>query len=467
MSEKEHPRDDLLTTEELAHGMDVDTLVVDEVRLAVAMHNAGAVEKTLDELDPADAADVVEQLSAGETQAAARLAPGAFGGDVLAELSDDALEDVVESLNPRQLADAINEMEMDDAVQLVEELEENFRTGVLKQLAPKLRNLLESSLKFEEDSAGRLMQREFVTAPQFWTVGQLIDHVRQSSNENLPDVFYEVYVVDPAFHPVGTVALSTLIRAERNTPLTEVMTSLRAIVTPQMDQEDAAYLFEKYDLPSAPVVDNEGRLTGMIMVDDIVEVLHEEHKEDMLALAGVHEAGLADTVLETVRSRAPWLVINLITAILASAVIASFSAVIAKIVALAVLAPIVASMGGNAGTQGLAVTVRAIASRDITSANVRRIILREIMAGLINGLIFAVIMGPIAWLWFDSVLIALVIGAAMLINLLIAGLAGILVPLGLKRFGADPAVASSVFVTTATDVVGFFVFLGLATLILL
>ncbi|MCF6207925.1 MAG: FAD-dependent oxidoreductase, partial [Ghiorsea sp.] len=213
----------------------------------------------------------------------------------------------------------------------------------------------------------------------------------------------------------------------------------------------------------APVVDAEGRLTGMIMVDDIVEVLQEEYTEDMLALAGVNEAGLADTIMETVRSRVPWLAINLGTAILASAVIATFSAVISKIVALAVLAPIVASMGGNAGTQGLAVAVRSIASRDITSSNVRRIVLREISAGLINGLIFAAIMGPIAYLWFHSVLLALVIGAAMLINLLIAGLAGILVPLGLKKLGADPAVASSVFVTTATDVIGFFVFLGLAT----
>ncbi len=467
MSEKKHLRDDVIATDEMAHGVGVDTHVVDDVRLAVAQRNAGAVEKTLDDLDPADAADVVEQLSAHETQAAARLAPDAFGGDVLAELSDDALEDVVESLNPRQIADAINDMEMDDAVQLVEELDKDFRAQVLQQLAPDIRNLLEAGLKFEEDSAGRLMQRDFVTAPQFWTTRQLIDHVRLSPNDSLPDVFYEVYIVTPAFHPVGSVALSALLRADRDTPLADIMTGLRAVVTPQMDQEDVAYLFEKYDLPSAPVVDHEGRLTGMIMIDDIVEVLQEEHTEDILALAGVNDAGLADTVLETVRSRAPWLLINLVTAILASAVIASFSPVISKIVALAVLAPIVASMGGNAGTQGLAVAVRAIASRDITSANVRRIILREIMTGLINGLIFAVIIGPIAWLWFDSVLISVVIGAAMLINLLIAGLAGILVPLGLKRFGADPAVASSVFVTTATDVVGFFVFLGLATLVLL
>ncbi len=467
MSDNNDLRDTSTASEDRAGGVYVDTQAVDDVRDAVAAHNAYAVEKTLDDLDPADAADVVEQLSANETQAAARLAPEAFGGDVLAELSDDALEDVVESLNPQQVADAITDMELDDAVQLVEELDEQFRVGVLAKLAPDVRASLESSLKFEEDSAGRLMQREFVTAPQFWTVGQLVDHVRLADEDNLPDVFYEVYVVDPAFHPVGTVAVSTLLRAGRDTALSTLMSTLRAVVTPQMDQEDVAYLFEKYDLPSAPVVDVEGRLTGMIMVDDIVEVLHEEHTEDMLALAGVNEAGLADTIMETVRSRAPWLAINLGTAILASIVIAMFSTVISKIVALAVLAPIVASMGGNAGTQGLAVAVRAIASRDITSSNVRRIILREISAGLINGLIFAVIMGPIAYFWFHSLPLAMVIGAAMLINLLIAGLAGILVPLGLKQFGADPAVASSVFVTTATDVIGFFVFLGLATLVLL
>ncbi|PHS28280.1 MAG: magnesium transporter [Robiginitomaculum sp.] len=467
MSENKNPRDNASTTEELTRGVHVDTQVVDEVRIAVAQRDATGVGKALDELDPADAADVVEQLSANETQAAARLAPEAFGGDVLAELSDDALEDVVESLNPTQIADAINDMEFDDAVQLIEELGERLRDGVLSILEPGIRDSIKNSLKFEEDSAGRLMQREFVTAPQFWTVGQLIDHVRKAPPDTLPEIFYEVYVVDPAFHPIGSVALSSLLRAKPATTLTEVMAPLRAVVTPQMDQEDAAYLFEKYDLPSAPVVDAEGRLTGMIMVDDIVEVLQEEHTEDMLALAGVNEAGLADTILETVRSRVPWLAINLGTAILASGVIAMFSDIIAKIVALAVLAPIVASMGGNAGTQGLAVAVRAIASRDITSANVRRIILREITAGLINGLIFAAIMGPIAYLWFHSVLLSVVIGAAMLINLLIAGLAGILVPLGLKKLGADPAVASSVFVTTATDVIGFFVFLGLATLILL
>ncbi len=467
MDEQDHSHDSIMATEELAGGVHVDTQAVDDVRNAVAERDAIAVEKTLDEMDPADAADVVEQLSANETQAAARLAPEAFGGDVLAELSDDALEDVVESLNTRQIADAINEMDFDDAVQLVEELDDSLRAGVLSKLTPEVRSALENSLKFEEDSAGRLMQRDFVTAPQYWTVGQLIDYVRQASKDRLPEVFYEVYVVDPAFHPLGSIALSALLRAEREMPLTKIMAPLRAVVTPKMDQEDAAYLFEKYDLPSAPVVDEQGRLTGMIMVDDIVEVLQEEHKEDMLALAGVNEAGLADTVLETVRSRAPWLIINLGTAILASSVIASFSAVISKVVALAVLAPIVASMGGNAGTQGLAVAVRSIASRDITSANVRRIIIREVSAGLINGLIFAAIIGPIAYIWFHSIPIAMVIGAAMLINLLIAALAGILVPLGLKKLGADPAVASSVFVTTATDVIGFFVFLGLATLVLL
>jgi magnesium transporter len=467
MSETPNLRDELKASEELAGDVHVDTQAVDDVRTAVAEQNADAVERTLDELDPADAADVVEQLSANETQAAARLAPDAFGGDVLAELSDDALEDVVESLNPQQIADAISEMELDDAVQLVEELDEKFRSGVLAQLAPAIRDSLENSLQFKEDSAGRLMQRDFVSAPQFWTIQQLLEHVRQAPDETIPDVFFEVYVVDPSFHPVGSVALSAMMRAEPDTTLGDIMADLRAVVTPQMDQEDVAYLFDKYDLPSAPVVDNAGRLTGMIMVDDIVEVLQEEHTEDMLALAGVNESGLADTVLETVRSRAPWLAINLATAILASTVIATFSAVIGKIVALAVLAPIVASMGGNAGTQGLAVAVRSISARDITSSNVRRIIFREIFAGLINGLIFAAIMGPIAYIWFQSVSLALVIGAAMLINLLIAGLAGILVPLSLRRLGADPAVASSVFVTTVTDVIGFFVFLGLATLVLL
>ena len=459
--EKQHHAD------EQAGAVDVDTHAVDEVRSAVAAHNADAVEKTLEEMDPADAADVVEQLSAGEAQAAARLAPEAFGGDVLAELSDDAREDVVESLNPQQIADAIDEMELDDAVQLVEELDDDVRKQVLDLLKPDVREAIKTSLKFGEDSAGRLMQREFVAAPQFWTTGHLIDYLRDTPEDSLPEVFFEVYVVDPAFHPIGSVALSALLRAERRTPLRAIMTPLRAIVTPDMDQEDVAYLFEKYDLPSAPVVDEEGRLTGMIMVDDIVEVLQEEHTEDMLALAGVNDSGTTDTVLETVKSRVPWLVVNLATAILASSVIAMFSGVIAKVVALAALAPIIASMGGNAGTQGLAVAVRALATRNISRANARRIIAREMAAGFIDGLIFALIMGPIAYMWFHSLPVAIIIGAAMIINLLAAGLAGILIPLGLKTIGADPAVASAVFVTTVTDVVGYFVVLGLATLILL
>lgn len=467
MSNKEHTTENAAHSHEFATGVGVDPQVVDHLQLAVARGDADDIEATLNRLDPADTADIVEQLSTEEMQSAARLAPKSFGGDVLAELSDYALEDVVETLDSAHIAHAITDMAFDDAVQLVEELEENARQDVLGQLPPQDRASIENSLSFDEDSAGRLMQRNFVSAPQFWTVGQLIDHVRSSKNDKLPEIFYEVYVVDPAFHPVGTVALSSLLRGKRNTPLADVMGPLRTVVTPDMDQEDAAYLFEKYDLPSAPVVDEQGRLTGMIMVDDIVEVMQEEHAEDMLALAGVSDADLADTVLETVRSRFPWLLVNLGTAILASIVISAFSEAISKVVALAVLAPIVASMGGNAGTQGLAVAVRAIASRDISSANAKRVVLRETMTGLVNGLIFAIIMGPIAFLWFGSMPIALVIGAAMLINFLGAAIAGILVPLSLEKMGADPAVSSSVFVTTVTDVIGFLVFLGLATIVLL
>ena len=310
------------------------------------------------------------------------------------------------------------------------------------------------------------MQREFVAAPEFWTVGHTIDHMRANCDD-LPELFFEVYVVDTAFRPIGEVPVSHLMRAHRDVQLADIMLAPKVKIDPETDQEEVAYFFEKYHLISAPVVDEGGRLTGMLTVDDMVDVIQEENKEDMLALAGVNDAGLADTVMQSVRSRAPWLLVNLATAILASGVIALFEGAISQLVALAVLMPIVASMGGNAGTQSLAVAVRAIASRDLTAANARRVVMREIMTGAFNGLIFAVVMGIVAGVWFNNWPLAGVIAIAMIINLSCAGLAGILVPLGLKRFGADPAVASSVFVTTVTDIVGFFAFLGLAVLVLL
>ena len=349
---------------------------------------------------------------------------------------------------------------------VVEDLDPEMRARVLAEVSDSDRERLESSLAFEEDTAGRLMQREFVAAPTFWSVGNTIDHMRRAG-EDLPDLFFEVFVVDEAFKPVGSIPVSRLMRCGRDVRLADIMVAPQAIIRPDRDQEEVAYLFEKYHMISAPVVDDDGRLSGMLTVDDMVDVIQEENKEDMLALAGVNEAGSSDTVWSSVRARAPWLLVNLGTAVLASGVIAMFEGAIAQLVALAVLMPIVASMGGNAGTQSLAVAVRAIASRDLTVSNAARVIWREFAAGAVNGLIFAILMGAIAGVWFQSFTLAWVIALAMIINLACAGLADILVPLGLKRFGADPAVASSVFVTTVTDVVGFFVFLGLGAMVLL
>ena len=440
--------------------------LIGEIVDAISDADAALAHGLFEDLHPADAADAVEQLSYDQQIALAELAPRVFGGEVLAELQDDTRADIINELDPGHLAEAIQDLDSDDMTLVVEDLDPEMRARVLAEVPDSDRERLESSLAFEEDTAGRLMQREFVAAPTFWTVGNTIDHMRRAG-EDLPDLFFEVFVVDEAFKPVGSIPVSRLMRCGRDVRLADIMVAPQAIIRPDRDQEEVAYLFEKYHMISAPVVDDDGRLSGMLTVDDMVDVIQEENKEDMLALAGVNEAGSSDTVWSSVRARAPWLLVNLGTAVLASGVIAVFEGAIAQLVALAVLMPIVASMGGNAGTQSLAVAVRAIASRDLTVSNAARVIWREFAAGAVNGLIFAVLMGAIAGVWFQSFTLAWVIALAMIINLACAGLAGILVPLGLKRFGADPAVASSVFVTTVTDVVGFFVFLGLGAMVLL
>jgi magnesium transporter len=325
---------------------------------------------------------------------------------------------------------------------------------------------VEEALSFEEETAGRLMQREYVAAPEGATVGDVIDRMRAESAE-LPDEFFEIYVVDAAMRPIGAVRVSQLIRSARATPLADILRSPLILITTGMDQEEVAQTFQKYHMASAPVVDEAGRLTGMVTVDDIVDVISEEGEEDLLKLAGVSEAAQTDTVARSVRARAPWLLVNLGTAVAASAVISAFEGSINQLVALAILMPIVASMGGNAGTQALAVAVRAIAARDLTASNAPRYVLRETLTAAANGAIFALVLAAVVFIWFSSPLLSLAIALAVLITFACAGLAGIMVPLTLRRFGADPAVSSSVFVTFVTDIVGFLAFLGLATLILL
>lgn len=420
----------------------------------------------LEALHPADFSDFLEALTFAQREALVERAPQLITGEILAELEDEVVEDMLPLLEPELIADALTELDNDDVTQIIEEMEPEQRANVLGAMEPTDRAEVEASLAFDDETIGRLMQREFVSAPEFWSVGDTIDHMRDTG-EDLPDLFFNIYIVDPRLQPVGFVPVSKLMRAPRDTTLASLMDDRIRTIDQDIDQEEAAYIFEKYHLISAPVVDAAGRMVGMMTVDDIIDIIQDENKEDILALAGVSEAGITDTALETVRSRAPWLLVNLGTAILASIVISRFDYAIEQIVALAVLMPIVASMGGNAGTQALTVAVRGLAERDLTRATALRAVRREGIAAMIIGLLFAVALAGIAFVWFGDARLAGVAFVAMIINHVFAGLAGILIPLGLKRAGADPAVSSSVFVTTVTDVVGFAAFLGFAAVVLL
>lgn len=437
-----------------------------ELKDALILDNDADLREALEGLHPADFSDQLEELTSEQRESLISRAPELISGDVLAELEDEVVEDILPLLPAAQLADAIKTIDNDDATQIFEEMEPAQREDVLEALEPFDRAALEASLAFDEETIGRLMQREFVAAPTFWTVGDTIDHMR-TTGEDLPELFFNIYIVDTGFKPLGYIPVSKLMRFERKVSLESVMEDLITSIPQDMDQEEAAYLFEKYSLISAPVIDTDGRLVGMMTVDDIIHIIQDENKEDILALAGVTDAGLTDTAFSTVQSRAPWLFVNLITAVLASLVIAQFEYAISEIVALAVLMPIVASMGGNAGTQALAVAVRALTERDLTSRTAWRAVRREALAALIIGVIFAIVLALIAYIWFGNPELAGVAFVAMIINHFFAGVAGVSIPLILKHYGADPAVASSVFVTTVTDIVGFFAFLGFAAFMLL
>ncbi len=437
-----------------------------ELKLALEMEDDQAMLVSLSDLHPADFADQLEELTSEERVELISRAPQLISGELLAELEDEVVEDILPLLPAAQIASALSLIDNDDATQIVEEMDDAQREDVMEALEPTERAALEASLAFDDETIGRLMQREFVAAPRFWTVGDTIDHMR-TTGEELPDLFFNIYVIDADFKPFGYVPVSKLMRLPRAVMLESVIEDLIVTIDQDVDQEEAAYYFEKYHLISAPVVDKDGRMVGMMTVDDILHIIQDENKEDILALAGVNDAGLTDTALSTVKSRAPWLFVNLLTAVLASIVIAQFDYAISQIVALAVLMPIVASMGGNAGTQALTVAVRALTERDLTSRTAWRAVRREALAALIIGIIFAVVLSLIAFIWFGNPELALVAFIAMIINHLFAGIAGVSVPLALKHYGADPAVASSVFVTTVTDIVGFFAFLGFAAMMLL
>mgnify|MGYP000079587787 CR=1 FL=1 len=440
----------------------------DLVRAVAEALDEGKTEEARElaaELHEADLADLLEHLDRdGRPQLIEALGTG-FDLEVLTYLDDSVREDVVEALEPKHIASSLSDLDSDDAVDIIEDLDEEAQARVLAALPQAERLVLEESLSFPEDSAGRIMQRELLAVPSNWTVGETIDYMRAS--KDLPDDFYDLYIVDPKHQPIGYVPLSRAMRTRRPVLLTDIMSDEMRSVPVTMDQEEVAYLFRQYGLVSAPVVDDAGRLVGVVTVDDVVHIIDEEAEEDLLKLAGVQETDLYSAVLDTTKSRFTWLLINLFTAVAASIVIAIFEDTLQRIVALAVLMPIVASMGGNAGTQTLTVAVRAIAMRDLSSSNALRFVGKEILVGLANGLMFAVVAGAVAWFWFDAPSIGFIIAAAMVINLLVAALSGALVPLGLEKIGVDPAVASSVVLTTVTDVIGFFAFLGLATVFLL
>ena len=432
---------------------------------AVEAGDVAHLDELTEPLHPADIADLLEQIGPAERRALVALWPAGIDGDVLSELDESIREEVIEALPHQMLADAVRELDSDDVVDLIQDLEEPQQDRILGALDPSDRMAVEQAMLWPEYSAGRLMQRETVVAPEDWTAGQAIDFLR--SEDWLPDQFYHVILVDPRMRPLAYVTLGRLLAARRDTPLRDITEDSFRTIPATMAEGEVAYLFNQYHLISAPVVDEGERLVGVITIDDAMAVLEEETEEDILRLGGVGDESLNDGIVETTRQRFPWLFVNLLTANLASLVVAQFEHVISVLVALAALMPIVASMGGNTGTQSLTIAVRAIATRDLTHANAWRVIRREVAVAVLNGMAFAVIMGLVAWLGYGIPRLGMVIAAAMLVNLAVAGLAGVLVPLGLNRLRLDPALASGTFVTTITDVVGFFSFLGLATLVLL
>jgi len=445
-----------------------ETLTAGFVRKVFAAIDAGdatQVRELLDGLRTADVAEIIELVQPDQRADLIAMLGADLEPDVLAELDEGVRDHVISLVDPNVLVAALQEMDSDDAVYLLEDLDEADQQQILEQLPAKDRAALERSLDYPEDSAGRIMQRDLVAVPPYWDVGQTIDYMREA--DQLPEQFYEIFVVDPSYRPIGTVPLSRVMRTKRPVRIWEIMETEQTLIRAETDQEEVAHEFHKYDLISAAVVDDSGRLVGVITVDDIVEVIQEEAAEDIGLLGGVGEEAISDTVFEATRSRFSWLFVNLLTAILASLVIAVFDATIGQMVALAVLMPIVASMGGNAGTQTMTIAVRALGSKELVPLNARRIITREVTIGFINGCLFAVLLGAIAALWFDNYALGAVMAAAMIINLVVAGLAGILIPLTLDRIGVDPAIASGVFLTTVTDVIGFFAFLGLASIVLL
>ncbi|MCR9060506.1 MAG: magnesium transporter, partial [Rhodobacteraceae bacterium] len=432
------------------------------VEAAIGGDDRVALKELAGDLHEADTGDLLETLNADERAAFIRLLGDEFDYTALTETDEAVRLQVLEDLPNEVIAEGLENLDSDDAVYILEDLDEDDQAAILEELPYADRAQLKKALDYPEESAGRRMQSEFIAVAPFWTVGQTIDYMREA--RDLPDSFYEIYVLDPAFKLLGSVHLDKILRTKRAEKVTSIMEETRQAVLATEDQEEVARRFERYNLVSSAVVDENERLVGVLTVDDIVDVIQEEAEEDLRALAGVGDEEISDTVVTIARSRLAWLVVNLGTAILASVVIALFEDTIEAMVALAVLMPIVASMGGNAGTQTMTVAVRGIATQELGARNLLRVLNREILVSAVNGVALALLIGITAWVWFASPGLGVVIACSIIINMLFAGFSGLLIPIALDRLNVDPAIASSVFVTTVTDVVGFFAFLGIAAL---
>jgi magnesium transporter len=460
---EEDDRPTVETADEEEYGPSEELL--ENVSAALAEGDIPQVEILIEDLHPADVADLIEHLEPEERQLFVQITRHVIEPETISHLDETVRDEVIEQLGPQTLAEVVSELDTDDAVELLEDLEPEQQEQVLQSVPVEERVLLQQSLTFPEDSAGRLMQRELVAIPAHWTVGETIDFLR--SEKELPDDFYDLFVVDETHKPAGSVPLSRVLRSPRATRLSELMETELRLVPADMDQEAVAYLFRQYALVSAPVVDEAGRLIGVVTVDDVVRVIDEEAEEDLMKIVGASDTDFHAPPHIIAWQRVRWLVVTLINTMIAATVISQFQDTIQHTVALAVLMPIVAAMGGNAGVQVITVTVRALATRDITpQSNLFRIVGKELVVGFLNALVFAAILGVIAAWWFGHVELGYVLAGAMIFNMVWAGMAGTLIPLAMDRLGLDPAIGAGPFLTTTTDVLGFFSFLGLATLFL-
>jgi magnesium transporter len=423
------------------------------------------INQTLKDLHPSDVANLIENLPEETRVKLIEMESFNIAPEIFIELNESIQSEVLQLLSNDSISNIVKRLESDNAVAILENLELEKKNSILDKLPPKDRFLLEEGLSYPEDSAARIMQREFTAIPSDWTVGQTIDYLRES--KDLPQEFLEIFIVDNDFKPIGIVPSSRVLRTARDSKMSLIMREMPVLISVNMDKEEVGHTFENYSLVSAGVVNKNNKLVGMITADDVVTVVQEEAEEDVLRLAGVGDEEITDTVFVKTKRRFNWLLVNLGTALLASWVISIFGAEIEKVVALAFLMPIVASMGGNAGMQTLAVTIRAIATKELSSSNINKIVGKEFLIGVLNGIIFAIITGAVVQLWFKQIDLSIIIAASMVLNMIVAGLFGILIPVTLKKMKIDPALASSVFVTTVTDVIGFLSFLGIGSLVFL